>query len=171
MGPKRDVLGELSEEARKHGIYNCASSHRIEHWFFMGHGKEFDSDIKEPMQRGDFYWPAMPEPDHQDLFSTPTPTQEYLEDWLLRTCEIIDRYQPKILYFDWWIQHESARPYLRKIAAYYYNRAIEWGEEVVICYKHDAFMFGTAVVDILNFLSFLTLNANCSHHLSPSGSS
>ena len=24
---------------------------------------------------------------------------------------------------------------------------------------------------ILNFLSFLTLNANCSHHLSPSGSS
>ena len=171
MGPKRDVLGELSEEARKHGIYNCASSHRIEHWFFMGHGKEFDSDIKEPMQRGDFYWPAMPEPDHQDLFSTPTPTQEYLEDWLLRTCEIIDRYQPKILYFDWWIQHESARPYLRKIAAYYYNRAIEWGEEVVICYKHDAFMFGTAVVDILNFLSFLTLNANCSHHLSSSGSS
>lgn len=26
-------------------------------------------------------------------------------------------------------------------------------------------------VYILNFLSFLTLNANCSHHLSPSGSS
>lgn len=25
--------------------------------------------------------------------------------------------------------------------------------------------------NILNFLSFLTLNANCSHHLSPSGSS
>ena len=26
-------------------------------------------------------------------------------------------------------------------------------------------------VKSLNFLSFLTLNANCSHHLSPSGSS
>lgn len=25
--------------------------------------------------------------------------------------------------------------------------------------------------ETLNFLSFLTLNANCSHHLSPSGSS
>lgn len=148
MGPGRDVLGELSEEAKKQGLYNCASSHRIEHWFFMGHGKEFDSDIKEPMQRGDFYWPAMQEPDHQDLFSVPAPNREFLEDWLLRTCEIIDRYQPKILYFDWWIQHEAVRPYLRKAAAYYYNRALEWEEEVVICYKHDAFMFGTAVVDM-----------------------
>ena len=51
-------------------------------------------------------------------------------------------------YFDWWIQHSSAKPYLKKIAAYYYNRALEWGEEVMIAYKHDAFMFGTAVVDI-----------------------
>ena len=29
-----------------------------------------------------------------------------------------------------------------------YNRAEEWGEQVLINYKHDAFMFGTAVVDI-----------------------
>ena len=55
-----------------------ASPHRIEHWFFMGHGKEFDSDIKEPMVRGDFYWPAMAEPNHHDLFSTPKPSQEYI---------------------------------------------------------------------------------------------
>ena len=148
MGPKRDVLGELSEAARRVGMVNCASTHRIEHWFFMSHGKEFDSDIREPLKRGDFYWPSMPEQDHQDLFSKPEPTQEFLDDWLLRTCEIIDQYRPKVLYFDWWIQHRSAKPYLKKIAAYYYNRAEEWGEEVVICYKHDAFMFGTAVVDI-----------------------
>lgn len=148
MGPCRDTLGELSAECQKRGIQNGASSHRIEHWFFMGHGKEFDSDIREPMQRGDFYWPAMPEPHHQDLFSEPAPTEEYLNDWLARCCEIVDEYHPKIVYFDWWIQHSSAREHLKKFAAYYYNRAHEWGEEVVINYKHDAFMFGTAVVDI-----------------------
>ena len=103
MGPKRDILGELSEECAKAGIKNCASSHRVEHWFFMGHGREFDSDIKEPLRRGDFYWPAMPEPDHQDLFSEPAPSAEYLEDWLCRCCEIVDKYRPKIIYFDWWI--------------------------------------------------------------------
>ena len=148
MGPKKDILGELKFAFEKKGIVTGASSHRIEHWFFMGHGKEFDSDIKEPLVRGDFYWPSMPEPNHQDLYSTPTPSEEYLEDWLIRTCEIVDRYQPAIVYFDWWIHHHAVKPYLKKFAAYYYNRAKEWGKEVVINYKHDAFMFGTAVVDI-----------------------
>lgn len=148
MGPMRDVLGEIFEECKKQGLANGASSHRVEHWFFMGHGKEFDSDIKEPMQRGDFYWPAMQERNHHDLFSEPMPTAEYLEDWLCRCCELVDKYRPKAIYFDWWIQHSSVKPYLKKFAAYYYNRAEEWGEGVVINYKHDAFAFGTAVVDI-----------------------
>ena len=139
MGPKRDTLGELCGAFAEHGLVNGASSHRAEHWFFMSHGKEFDSDIKDPMQRGDFYWPAMPEADHHDIFSEPTPTEEYLQDWLTRTCEIIDEYRPKLIYFDWWIQHQSFRPYLKKLAAYYYNRAEEWGEEVLINYKHDAY--------------------------------
>lgn len=148
MGPQRDVLGELGESCRKKGMQAGASSHRVEHWFFMGHGKEFDSDIKDPMQRGDFYWPAMQEPDHYDLFSKPEPTEEYLQDWLVRTCEIIDNYRPRVLYFDWWIQHSACKPYLKKLAAYYYNRAAEWGTEVVINYKHDSFQFGTAVPDV-----------------------
>lgn len=147
-GPKRDTLGELCEEFAKRGIVNGASSHRAEHWFFLGHGKEFDSDVKEPLVRGDLYWPSMPEADHHDIYSKPEPTEEYLQDWLVRTCEIIDRYHPRLLYFDWWIQHNSFKPYLKKLAAYYYNRAEEWGEQVLINYKHDAFMFGTAVVDI-----------------------
>ncbi len=150
MGPKRDVLGELTEEMKKQGLINGASTHRIEHWFFMGGGREFDSDITDAEKEGDFYWPAMPLQDNHfhDLDSEPVPTQDFLEDWMIRTCELIDRYRIRELYFDWWIQHSSAKKYLKKIAAYYYNRAIEWGEEVHITYKHDAFMFGTATVDI-----------------------
>lgn len=148
MGPKRDVLGELKTAFEKRGLEFGVSSHRVEHWFFMSHGKEFESDIKEPLVCGDFYWPAMPEPDHHDLFSSPAPSQEFLEDWLLRTCEIVDRYRPKLVYFDWWIQHSAVKPYLKKFAAYYYNRAEEWGSEVAITYKHDAFMFGSAIVDV-----------------------
>ncbi|KLU38829.1 MAG: alpha-L-fucosidase [Peptococcaceae bacterium 1109] len=148
MGPKRDVLGELFEAFREEGLVGGASSHRAEHWFFMGHGRQFDSDIKEPLVRGDFYWPAQPELGFHDLYGKPEPTEEFLEDWLLRCCEIVDQYRPKIVYFDWWIQHSAFKPYIKKFAAYYYNRAHEWGQEVVITYKHDAFMFGTAVVDI-----------------------
>lgn len=148
MGPHRDIIGELKDACEAKGLSFCTSSHRVEHWFFMGHGREFDSDIKEPMGLGDFYWPAMPEPDHQDLYSTPMPTEEYLIDWLLRCCEIVDKYHPRLIYFDWWIQHNAVKPYLKKFTAYYYNKAEEKGYEPVICYKHDAFPFGCATIDI-----------------------
>lgn len=148
MGPERNVLGELYGAFDEKGLVRGVSSHRVEHWFFMGHGKEFDSDIKDDLKRGDLYWPSMAEADHHDLFSAPTPTEEFLNDWLIRCCEIVDKYKPSIIYFDWWIQHSSVKPYLKKFAAYYYNRADEWGKEVVINYKHDAFQFGCAVVDV-----------------------
>ena len=148
MGPKRDILGELKAAAEKEGIQFCTSSHRAEHWFFMGHGREFDSDVKEPMKKGDFYWPAMPEPAPEDLYSKPYPSEEFLEDWLARTGELILNYQPKLLYFDWWIQHQAFKPYLKKLAAFYYNLGRIWGEEVSVCYKHDAFMFGSGIVEM-----------------------
>lgn len=148
MGPKRDVLGQLKSAFNEVGLHFGTSSHRAEHWFFMGHGRNFDSDVKEPMRKGDFYWPANPEPDNQDLFSNPYPNKEFLDDWLLRTCEIVDRYRPELLYFDWWIQHEAFKEHLQLFAAYYYNRGKEWNQSTGICYKHDAMMFGSGIVEI-----------------------
>lgn len=149
MGPKRDILGELKKAFERQDMMFCTSTHRAEHHWFMGNGKDFDSDIKEPLYCGDFYWPSeRQQPDQQDLFAKPYPGEEFLADWLCRTCEIIDRYQPRLLYFDWWIQHEAYKPYLRKIAAYYYNRGLEWGYHTGICYKHDAMAFGSGIVDV-----------------------
>lgn len=149
MGPKKDIVGLLKEACEKQGLKIAASTHRAEHQWFMGVGREFDSDIKEPLNVGDFYWPSVPQqPDFQDLYAKPDPTEEFLEDWLLRTCEIIDRYQPAVLYFDWWIEHNAYKPYLKKIAAYYYNQGINNNFPTAICYKHDAFAFGAAVLDV-----------------------
>lgn len=149
MGPKRDILGELKTAVEKRGLIFGTSSHRAEHHWFMGPGKDFESDIREPLTCGDFYWPSeQKQPDHQDLYAKPYPDSEFLEDWLCRTCEIVDRYQPRILYFDWWIQHEAYKPYLRKFAAYYYNRGQELGFPAAICYKHDAMAFGSGIVDV-----------------------
>lgn len=150
MGPKRDVLGELTAEMQKQGLVNGASTHRIEHWWFMGGGRSFPSDITDDEKLGDFYWPAIAEqPENMDdSFFEPAPSEEFLNDWMIRTCELIDNYRIHELYFDWWIHHAAARPYLQKIAAYYYNRAAQWGEEVLIAYKHDSYAFGTALIDI-----------------------
>ena len=115
MGPKRDTLGELTAAMKKAGLVNGASTHRIEHWFFMGGGRSFDSDIRPEEKLGDFYWPAVKEqPENMDsLFCTPVPTEEFLNDWMIRTCELIDRYRIHELYFDWWIQQAVAKPYLQ----------------------------------------------------------
>lgn len=148
MGPKKDLIGQWKAAVEEEGMEFCTSSHRAEHWFFMGQGKKFDSDVKDPMVKGDFYWPAMPEMPHFDKFSQPMPTEEYLNDWLARTAEIILNYQPKLLYFDWWIQHSAFKPYLKRLAAFYYNCGKQWGQDVMICYKQDAMMFGTGIVEV-----------------------
>ncbi len=49
-----------------------------EHLWFMGVGKEFDSDIREPLSCGDFYWPSDGEqPDRMDICSAPYPAAAY----------------------------------------------------------------------------------------------
>jgi alpha-L-fucosidase len=105
----------------------------------MNGGAEFDSDVRDPAY-ADLYGPA--------LRKETNPTERFLEDWLLRTVEIIDSYRPQILYFDTGIEEPSFQPYLRRLAAYYYNRAAEWGREVVINYKWESFAPGSAVLDI-----------------------
>ena len=149
MGPKRDVLGQLREAIEERDMTFCTSTHRAEHFWFMGVGREFESDITGEFTRGDFYWPSVAEqPDNYDMYATPYPTEEFLEDWICRTCEIVDKYRPAILYFDWWIMHDGYKDALRTIMAYYYNRASEWGMEVAVTYKHDALAFGSGIVEI-----------------------
>ena len=149
MGPRKDIIGLLKKSVEREGLVFGVSSHRIEHFFFLGEGRDFDSDVKGEYERGELYWPSVKGPkDFDAIDGECVPSEEFMQDWLVRTCEIIDRYAPKILYFDWWIQRVELKPYLKKLIAYYYNRAAERGEAVVINYKHDAVPFGLAVPDI-----------------------
>lgn len=155
MGPCRDIVGELKNACDENGLVFCASSHRAEHYFFLNMGRTFDSDVNDE-KYADFYGPAhyCPEWDSDTMHDTTAdtfslgPSEEYLEDWLVRTCEIIDKYQPRILYFDWWIHNHAFKPYLKKLAAYYYNRAEEWNTRVTINYKHEAFPPTVATFDV-----------------------
>lgn len=149
MGPHRNIVGELKKSVEDRGMIFGTSSHRIEHFFFLGEGRDFDSDIKGEFSRGDMYWPSVKGPEDFDAADGEcSPTEEFMQDWLIRTCEIVDKYRPSIMYFDWWIQRVELKPYLKKFIAYYYNRAAEWNREVVINYKHDAIPFGIAVPDV-----------------------
>lgn len=139
MGPRRDIAGELAAAVRHQGLHFGASSHRAEHWWFFDGGMKFDSDVKDARYAG-LYGPARPEKTQPD--------EAYLKDWLARTAEIVDKYQPEVVWFDWWIEQPVFQPYLQKFAAFYYNRGVEWKRGVAINYKKESFPARAAVLDI-----------------------
>jgi alpha-L-fucosidase len=104
MGPKRDVLGELAKAIRAEGLHFGASSHRAEHdWFFDG-GRKFDSDVTDPRFAA-FYGPAHPRLlrpgyDHNLIEDWTCVSSEFMDDWLARTAEIVQKYHPDLIYFD-----------------------------------------------------------------------
>ncbi len=140
MGPKKDLIGLEAKAYRAEGLVFGCSSHRAEHWWFMSGGTKFPSDVQDP-KYADFYGPAA-----EDYSN---PSEDYVRNWLARSCELVDKYHPQLVYFDWWIGETPAfEPYLKKFAAYYYDRAAEWGEGVVLNTKDKAFVPRTAVQDV-----------------------
>lgn len=141
MGPKRDVLGELMKEGRAQGLIMGASSHFAFNWSFYNKKDHFDTT----------------DPEYADLYSSKgkdlkEPVSEvFKERWWLRTKDLIDNYQPDILWFDFMLDTPDFREYRPKLAAYYYNKGIEWGKEVVLQDKNfyeEAFPKGTVVYDL-----------------------
>ena len=151
MGPHRDVIGELGKAVRAEGLQFGVSSHRVEHDFFMGVGRKIQSDVNDP-QYAAFYGPAQigvikwGTPVGND-FTYASPA--WTDDWLARSAELVQKYHPDIVYFDWWIGQTSIRPNLTRFAAFYYNSSLKYGDHVgVINYKDYAMQEHAAVLDL-----------------------
>ena len=142
MGPRRDLVGELAQAVRREGMVFGLSNHRIEHWFFMEEGMKFDSDVRDG-RYADFYGPAQPKDSPMD----PPLGARWLDEWLVRCAELVDKYEPQVFYFDWWINYHMAKAHLRRFASYYYNRGAAQSRGVVLNYKDDALPPGAAVLD------------------------
>lgn len=147
MGPKRDVVGELEKATRAAGLKFGVSSHRIEHWWFFGGGRTFDSDVNDSAY-ADFYGPAHNTDGTKEGEKGPPVSPEFMNDWLLRDVELVNNYHPDLVWFDWWIAQKEMEPYRKSFAAFYYNKASTWDQQVVINYKHDAFPDSAAVLDL-----------------------
>lgn len=140
QGPGINFIEELKKELN---IRMGVSSHRAEHFFFMsGAQKQFEREIT----REDIEWPAR---DVICLTECPDLTKEFLEDWLLRCCELVVMFKPPVFYFDWWIDTEQFKPYLKKFLAFYYNYTLEHNRCIgIVNYKHDAMPYNSGVREI-----------------------
>lgn len=134
MGPKRDLIGELATAVRAQGMKFGVSNHSIEHYTFINQRPPagMPSDLDDP-QYADFYW----------VNHTPENLQRFLELWILKNYELIDKYRVDMLWFDNGINARAYDPLKLKVAAYYYNRARQWGKEVSISTKDSAYLAGS----------------------------
>lgn len=145
MGPKRDLIGDLGKSVRRQGLKFGVSNHRMEHWSFMyPKNPDLKTDLFDP-EYADFYGPPQPPKAGEDVMSGKGVPQskEFLEEWLRRNQEIVDKYQPDILWFDNGINDRGLDSIKLRLAAYYYNRAAEWKKDVSLSTKSDAYLYGT----------------------------
>lgn len=157
MGPKRDIIGLLEKETRKAGLKFGVSSHRAYNWAYFARKSHFDN--VDP-QYFDLYGRAHKflYADDVDNLDKPWPPQdmEFKDHWLARTGELVEKYHPDLIWFDFgispaWVKSYDSNPFqnhLKLFTAYYYNDAKKNRSDVVLNYKLNAFPEKAAVLDI-----------------------
>lgn len=167
-GPQRDIIGELAEAVRDKGMKFGVSNHRIENWDFM-YPDKLDPDSTDLFlpEYASLYGPPQ-QPKEQSgmgpkamraavVGATEAVINEaaqegchpqsdaFLNEWQYRVMEIIDKYQPDLMYFDNGINYRSLDPWKLRIARYYYNSAYQWGKDVSLQSKSQAYLAGSIV--------------------------
>jgi alpha-L-fucosidase len=153
MGPKRDVVGELEKAIRAQGMKYMVAMHHAENWWFFPHWKK-EYDTSDPQYAGlygeshneDF--DILPETldMHDEWAKQDKPSKAFLDRWKNRLVEVVDRYTPDYIWFDFGIRYIHQQ-YVQDFLAYYYNKESEWGREVVATYKWHDIPPGAALLD------------------------
>lgn len=137
MGPKRDLTGELAQAVKKRNLIFGVSSHRMEHDAFAFPNPGVPNDEFDPKYAG-FYGPPI-----QGEFNNSNASPAFQADWLARVQELVDKYEPQMVYFDNGVNTRAYDEVKLRAAAYYYNRALGWGKESTLATKDVAYLFGS----------------------------
>ena len=124
MGPKLDVVGEWKKACRQLGLRFFITSHLSntvhEHYFYQGR-----CDTSGPLKGVPYDTVA---PENEGLYGKRTPdglrrlNPEFARSWYLRLKDLIDKYNPDLLYLDGPLPNGD---YGLNLAAHFYNRNLE----------------------------------------------
>ncbi len=123
MGPKKDIVGEWKAACEAYGLRFGITSHlsngNHEHRFYQG-----EADTQGPL-KGVPYDTMNPANDSLYGFRTSDRLKRinpgFAQSWYLRTKDLIDKYDPDMLYLDGGLPNED---YGYNLAAHYYNQSI-----------------------------------------------
>ena len=147
MGPRRDIVGEMEKAVKTRGLKFLVTYHR--HWLYAWYPTwDTTTDAGNPEYAG-LYGPYVPEGSF--VMATgdyPNPPKaSFHKEWLDRLNELMDKYEPDIIWHDNKMDIIDEQ-YRMQFLANYYNNAIKWGKEVVCTYKFHDLAEGSAVLDL-----------------------
>ena len=128
MGPKKDLIGMLRQATLKHGLHFGVTTHlaRSYSWMQRSHGSDRRGPLKGvPYDGADPKYEELYHPPHGDSGSGDTlnAPEEWCDLWYNRLVDLIDNYEPELLYFDSgivFLGDDNAQTGTR-LFAYYYN--------------------------------------------------
>ncbi len=135
IGPKQDIVGKWAKAARAAGLRFGVTVHaaRTWSWFEVAQGADKDGPMKGVPYDGKLtkadgkglWWDGY---DPQDLYAQnhaigAPASKEYCEKFFDRTIDLVNKYQPDLLYFDDSVLplRGSSEDYGLRIAAHLYN--------------------------------------------------
>ena len=143
-GPKRDITGELAEAIRARGMRLVTSFHHARN---SQHQIEVEGELEwtghYPRVEG---WPTVSEDPELRLMYGNVPRADFLKMWEGKLFEVIDHYRPDLIWFDSWLD-EIPDANQCAFLSYYFNRAHETGQEVVVTVKQQDITPEIAVED------------------------
>ncbi|MCX6880316.1 MAG: glycoside hydrolase family 127 protein [Verrucomicrobia bacterium] len=126
MGPHRDVVGELLAAIHKQGLKSMVSFH---HHYYM------PSDFGPTGYYQVLAGSDVADPQYADLYQKRPFEQEH-KVWLRKIMEVVDSYQPDLVWMEMW-SDKLPEVYRREALAHYFNRAAERNKEVVFTHKGE----------------------------------
>ena len=140
MGPKKDIVGSIFKEAKKHDLKVGMSSHYAYGWHWWTYKDKFET--MDPKLR-DFYW------DKHERWEPAS--QDFVKHWYKRSMDMITQYKPDLFWLDLGFSEPAYEEYRKKFLANYYNQGLKSNQEVVLNYKNIKWRpvpDGAAVLDI-----------------------
>lgn len=146
MGPKRDVVGEMARAVRKRNLKFIVTLHHQWLWAWY---PTFDKnvDASNPEYSGLYGPPVSPGAWNYTAKLDLKPDAGFCRRWEAKIREVIDKYQPDLLWFDSRMGNIE-ESYRKGFLAYYYNRALEWKKEVAVTYKDKDLEPGAGILDL-----------------------
>lgn len=146
MGPKRDITGEMATAIRARGMKLITSFHHARNLQRNADNEKYWNGWNSHFPYNPD-WATSTDDDKLKWLYGNVPEEEWYPYWLTQLEEVIDQYDPDIIWFDVWLNMIPEK-YRQEFCAYYLNHAKAKGQEVVIAHKKDDLPLDVSILDI-----------------------